>query len=332
MHHPTGVAVIGAGAVGRRFIDLMDHHPGFRVVSVADVDPSRLPHSWTTSRVLTTDTAQAIGADGVDLVYVAVPPAAHAAAVQLAVEHGRAVLCEKPLGTNLEHSRRLVNLVNGSGLAAAVNFVHAAAPGARALQELVGAAAAPQRPVTGLRITIDLSAWPRPFQAHATWLAYRAEGGPTREMASHFLFLAARLLGPLHLQQHQVTYPDGSHGQLAESDLHARLVSATGVPVDLDITTGTSRPRTELTLHLEPQAEVDAQTLVLRDFYDLRRRAADGDHALLSAPLNTPQAAYLATLDDLSDLFRSQPNTTASFAEALAVQSLAEALLKSVEP
>jgi len=194
----------------------MDDHPSFRVVSVADVDPSRLPHSWTTSRVLTDDTAQAIGADGVELVYVAVPPAAHAEAVRLAVEHGRAVLCEKPLGTDLEQSRLLVDLVYASGLPAAVNFVHAAAPAARALHELLSAAAAPQRPVTGLRITIDLPSWPRPFQAHATWLAHRAEGGPTREMASHFLFLAARLLGPLHLQQHQVTYPDGPDGQLAK--------------------------------------------------------------------------------------------------------------------
>jgi len=332
MHYPTGVAVIGAGAVGRRFIDLMDDHPGFRVVSVADTDPSRLPHSWTTSPVLTADTAQAISADGVNLVYVAVPPAAHAKAVRLAVEHGRAVLCEKPLGTDLEQSRRLVGLVNGSGLPAAVNFVHAAAPGARALQERVGAAAAPQRPVRGLRITIDLLAWPRPFQAHATWLAHRVEGGPTREMASHFLFLAARLLGPLHLQQHQVTYPDGPDGQLAESGLHARLVNATGVPVDLDITTGTSQPRTELLLHLQPQAEGNAETLALRDFYDLRRQAADGDHPLLPASLSTPQAAYLAALDDLSDLLRSRPHTTASFAEALAVQSLVEALLKPVKP
>lgn len=331
MPEPTGVAVIGAGAVGRRFIDLMDDHPGFRVVSVADVNPGRLPQAWTHSRVLTADTAQAIGADGVDLVYVAVPPAAHGAAVRLAVEHGRAVLCEKPLGTDLEQSRRLVDLVSGSGLAAAVNFVHAAAPGARALEELVGAEAAPHR-VAGLQITIDLPEWPRPFQAHAIWLAHRAEGGPTREMASHFLFLAARLLGPLHLQQHQVTYADGSQGQLAESDLHARLVSAAGVPVDLDITTGTSEPRTELALHLAPHAEGDAGTLVLRDFYDLRRRAADGDHPLLPAPLSTPHAAYRATLDDLSNLLRARPHKTASFAEALAVQLLVEAMLRPVEP
>jgi len=104
------------------------------------------------------------------------------------------------------------------------------------------------------------------------------------------------------------------------------------VPVHLDITTGTSQPRTELTLHLEPHAEVDAETLVLRDFYDLRRRAAGEDHPLLAPPLDTPQAAYLAALDDLSDLLRSRPHTTASFAEALAVQSLVEALLKPVEP
>lgn len=319
----TGVAVVGAGAVGRRFLDLLDEHPAYRVVSVADSDPAALAQAEAPGRSLTADVRAAVGADGVDLVYVAVPPAAHADVVRLALEHGRALLCEKPLGVDVEQSRQLVGEVDRSGRPAAVNFVHAAAPAARALADLLAAGG---RPPGRLEVLVDLPQWPRPFQAHARWLAERAEGGPTREVLSHFLFLAQRLAGGLQLQAHQVHHPDGPAGVLAEDAVTADLTSSTGVEVALRLRTGTQRDRVELVVHTAG-ADGAAEQLVVRDFYRLLRREGDVEQSLLPEGADSPRAAYLAQLDDVAALLRGQPHTCATFAEALAVQVLVEALV-----
>lgn len=319
----TGVAVVGAGAVGRRFLDLLDEHPAFRVVSVADSDPAVLARAEEPQRLATADLLEAVGTDGVDLVYVAVPPAAHAHVVRLALERGRALLCEKPLGVDLGQSRQLVREVEHSGQPAAVNFVHAAAPAARALAGLIAAGeATPER----LEVLVDLPQWPRPFQAHARWLAERTEGGPTREVLSHFLFLAERLVGGLQLRARQVHHPDGPGGVLAEDAVTARLTSSAGVEVALRLRTGTERERTELVVHTTG-GDSTAGQLVVRDFYRLLRREGDVEQTLLPEGVDTPRAAYLAQLDDVAALLRGQPNTCASFAEALAVQVLVETLV-----
>lgn len=318
-----GVAVVGAGAVGRRFLDLLDEHPAFRVVTVADSDPAVLARAAGPGRLATSESREAVGASGVDLVYVAVPPAAHAHVVGLALEHGRALLCEKPLGVDLGQSRRLVREVEGSRRPAAVNFVHAAAPAARALADLVTAGEVrPER----LEVVVELPQWPRPFQAHARWLAERAQGGPTREVLSHFLFLAERLLGALELESGQVQHPDGPDGLLAEDVVTARLRSRTGVEVVLRLETGTEQERVELVLHTS-DGDGTARQLVVRDFYRLLSRQGDVEQSLLPDGVDTPRAAYLAQLDELAALLRGQPSTCASFAEALAVQVLVEALL-----
>ena len=52
------------------------------------------------------------------------------------------------------------------------------------------------------------AAWPRPWQAAAgPWLSQRAEGGFTREVLSHFVFVLQRVLGPATVQDSRSAYP-----------------------------------------------------------------------------------------------------------------------------
>lgn len=106
----------------------------------------------------------------------------------------------------------------------------------------------------------------------------------------------------------------------------ARLGSSAGMEVALQLRTGTERERTELVVHTSGGDGAPEQ-LVVRDFYLLLRREGDVDQTLLPEGTDTPRAAYLAQLDDVAALLRGQPNTCASFAEALAVQVLVEALV-----
>ena len=88
-----------------------------------------------------------------------------------------------------------VEAVRDAGIPAAVNFPFATATAAVRLLELVR-----QGDLGAIRsaaLTLRFAQWPRGWHAAAgAWLSGSAEGGFTREVGSHFLFLAQRLFGP----------------------------------------------------------------------------------------------------------------------------------------
>jgi hypothetical protein len=77
---------------------------------------------------------------------------------------------------------------------------------------------------------VRFAQWPRPWQAGAsTWLAGAAEGGFTREVLSHFVFLSLRLFGPATVQDVQLKRAPGH----AETALRATLQHAS-IRVEID--------------------------------------------------------------------------------------------------
>jgi predicted dehydrogenase len=59
---------------------------------------------------------------GVDVVHVCTPNAVHAEQTLLAVEHGVHVVCEKPLATSVDESRRMLEALEASGRVGAVAY------------------------------------------------------------------------------------------------------------------------------------------------------------------------------------------------------------------
>lgn len=70
----------------------------------------------------TTDVGEAVSRDDVDLVDVCTPPGIHHEAVEAAAGAGKAVICEKPLGTSLDQALRSLKAVNAAGVANGVSF------------------------------------------------------------------------------------------------------------------------------------------------------------------------------------------------------------------
>lgn len=216
------MGVVGAGIMGQRMIAALQQHPRWRVAAVWDPAgvPAGLPRA---------DSLQALVQDaGVDAVYIASPPAAHLAGVQAALAAGRAVLCEKPLAHDVPSAQALRDAVAAAGLPFAVNFPFAASPAVRQLLETVRSGAIGH--VERLQVTVRFAQWPRPWQAGASaWLAGVAEGGFTREVLSHFVFLAQRLAGPGQVLQATLERAPGQ----AETRLLARLQLG-DVPLHID--------------------------------------------------------------------------------------------------
>jgi predicted dehydrogenase len=125
-------------------------------------------------------------------VYVGVPPLAHETVVADALDAGRHVICEKPIAADAEAGARMTARAAESDLATAVNLPFRYTPGFVRLRELVesGAIGDPRR----VELRFRFPQWPREWQEVA-WLESREQGGPLREVGTHFLFGVQELFG-----------------------------------------------------------------------------------------------------------------------------------------
>nr|WP_042182144.1 Gfo/Idh/MocA family oxidoreductase [Kibdelosporangium sp. MJ126-NF4]CEL14565.1 Myo-inositol 2-dehydrogenase [Kibdelosporangium sp. MJ126-NF4] len=223
------LGIIGLGVMGRRTLDVAVGHPDFTVVRASDVtetDPG-VP--------FTTNPEEIVTAADVDAVYIATPPAFHADLAVTALRSGKAVFCEKPLAVSLADAQRMLDAATETGLANAVNFALSDRNAVRYVAE------ADLGTVRGVDIRTQFPRWPRDFQATATWLAGRDQGGFVREVLSHFVYLTDRIAGPLTAVETSVDYSDGPDG--TGSEVAARgLLRAGDVPVHVSAMSGLAGP------------------------------------------------------------------------------------------
>jgi predicted dehydrogenase len=312
------LAIIGLGIMGRRMLDNALQHPAFEVGGVWDpstVSVAKTRAAWPNLPVA--DSAQAAMA-GADVVYLACPPGPRKTYALQAAAAGQGVFMEKPLGTDNAQSRDLVAQLRQARLPSVVNFTQAASRGFEELHRAIQAGETGD--ILGIDIVVNYPAWPRAWQKDADWLRLRHEGGYTREVISHFLFLAGRFLGPLQLQQALPRYPQDP--ALCELDMLARL-TADGKPVTVMATTGGQQPdRQEVTVR---GSRMNHQ---FREFYQLWR--SDGGPWLEALDWTTEDPRTSALQRQLSEVdlwLRGQPHKLATAEEALAVQELVEAML-----
>ena len=255
--------------------------------------------------------------EAADCVYVATPPSSHIDYARRTLQAGKALFLEKPLSHDMEGSRAFVADVEAADHRAAVNYILASSPAVDQLKTwakdgLVGD--------TIERITLDVAfaEWPRPWQMAAVdWLGKRAEGGFTREVVSHFLFLARRLAGPLELQKAQVLYPEEG----GERDQYRRSHRMRGRPDPPDRARwGDQYGRRE---HVPDCG--DGGAIRLRDWSIAELRLFDGTWG--EAPNALPHAEMRPVLlkgqlEKLAAMTRGEPHTLATVREALEVQEL----------
>jgi predicted dehydrogenase len=152
-------------------------------------------------------------------------------------------------------------------------------------------------------------------------LRFRDEGGYTREVISHFLFLAGRYLGPLSLLHASPRYPQDP--KLCELDMLARLTTADGKPVTVMATTGGMQPdRQEVTVR---GSRMNYQ---FREFYQLWRSDGGPWQEAVDWSQEDPRTSALQRqLNEVDLWLRGQTHKLATAKEALAVQELVEAML-----
>lgn len=100
-----GVALIGAGNVGRIRAGVIQASGDAQVRIVADVDPAQAHNLATSiSAEATTDWRTAIESETIDLVVVSTPTKFHIKPTIFALKAGKHVLCEKPLARSVNEA------------------------------------------------------------------------------------------------------------------------------------------------------------------------------------------------------------------------------------
>ncbi len=134
---PVRVAIVGTGGMANRHAELYRQIPGVELVAGCDVDPARAEafcakHGIPAAGAYT-DFARLLEDCPCDAVSNVTPDAFHAPLSIQALQAGKHVLCEKPLGLDHAETRRMVAAAEQAGTVAMVNFSYRDWP---AIQEI----------------------------------------------------------------------------------------------------------------------------------------------------------------------------------------------------
>jgi predicted dehydrogenase len=137
---PLNLAIVGCGA-----ITLQNHLPGFalcpdvKVAAVCDTDEISLDRAraQTGAAVASPRHADILNRDDIHAVIIATPNVTHASIALEAIQHGKHVLCEKPLAMNYAEAKQMADAANRAGVRHMTAFTYRFVPAMRYLAHLV---------------------------------------------------------------------------------------------------------------------------------------------------------------------------------------------------
>ena len=314
------IGVIGAGIMGERLLTaILQQDPGLlHACGLWDPAPAAMQRMAKAFPQVPrmADAAEVIAAS--DCVYIASPPASHLDHARAALAAGKSFFGEKPLAVDVADARAFVAQAGNRG---AINFLFASSLAVADIRSWIeqGAIGQPQR----IAIEVGFAAWPRGWQMEAAgWLDRPMQGGFTREVVSHFLFLSRRLGGPLQALSGQVSFPEAGKAE--------RRIAATLRAGDLPVTLAGAVGETAKDDHNVWMMEGDRGAVRLCDWSIPERRLPDGTWQRMPDALPNEQARPLALkrqLEGVAKLARGHPHHLATLAEAFNVQEIVEGIL-----
>ena len=258
------VVVVGAGSIGREFaLRHFGPHTRTAVAAVVDCDgdaAARLAvdvgsvaagaavkgggYRETVSDTRGTPVPHASSlTDAIlslcDAVYIGTTPASHLKLVRAALSSGKHVLLEKPLAATPADADAIVEAASAAAARGVHTHMNIGMRFNAALHEMrrIGVETAGLGPLRSCTLGLHFARWPREWQT-AAWCAGRAEGGPLREVGTHFLFALHELFGHgcVRRVRARLAY-DGTTEDAAETAADGLLELSNGLTVELRVTT-----------------------------------------------------------------------------------------------
>ena len=136
-----GVAVLGAGRMGRTHVRNLGAIPNANVIVIADPDAGAAERGRDLARArrASADPMEAIHDPDVDAVVIVTPTTTHASLIDAALRAGKAVWTEKPIAQELSDTARIVDLWRETGIPVQVGFMRRFDPGYERAKALIDA-------------------------------------------------------------------------------------------------------------------------------------------------------------------------------------------------
>jgi predicted dehydrogenase len=307
--------VVGCGVVGERLAESFAEHERTNVWGACDlVEAKARSFADEYDCLAFTDYREAIRRDEVDVVYVGVPPVAHRDIVAFALEHDRHVICEKPIAEDATQGAEMVELARETDRTTAINLPFRYTPGfvemrTRIRDGEIGRAK---------RVSLDFRfpRWPREWQ-DVDWLTSREQGGPLREIGTHFFFGVQEIFGPIERVSAAVTYtgPDRYEESIAG------YFEVDGLYGTIDLVCDHSQSEENSITVLGDEA-----ALSLTEWHRLIRNRGEANEAVLN---ESTDSTTLALVDEFVTALDGGDGDLVSFEEANRVQRVVDAVFAS---
>jgi predicted dehydrogenase len=134
---PLGVAVIGAGGIGARHVELVAAESSCRLVALADPAPAAVELARKAGVPHYADYAQMLERERPEAAIVAVPTALHTPVGLACARRGVHILMEKPIAESVASGRELLAAVEQAGVHLAVGHLRRFDPAVEAARALL---------------------------------------------------------------------------------------------------------------------------------------------------------------------------------------------------
>lgn len=195
MVSPSGTlrfGLIGCGDIGALRAAALRRSSGCSLTALSDLDPNRARSlAQGSDAVVATDWRALVARDDVDAVLVCTPPNVHAEMCIAAAEHGKHVLCEKPLAFNAAAARSIVDAQDRYRVRIATGFNYRFYPSFAQARAILASGRIGQidhvRSFGGYSATSHNQAWVHDANV--------VGGGALRDVGIHLLDLTCDILG-----------------------------------------------------------------------------------------------------------------------------------------
>ena len=195
--NPLAIGIVGAGRMGRHHHGAITNY-GARVVAVHDVQLEAAQELATVAKAeLATDVLSDFFDVEMDGVVITTPPPIRLEPIQMACEHGIALMVEKPPALNVSEGQKCLECIEKADVIAAVGFQLRYYPLYEQLKTLIASETVHLvRTVCTVNYYLD-------FHMQDWFLQFEISGGPLAEQAVHVLDCARFVMGnPKPIQAH----------------------------------------------------------------------------------------------------------------------------------
>jgi myo-inositol 2-dehydrogenase/D-chiro-inositol 1-dehydrogenase len=119
----VNIAIFGVGRIGKIHLKNLLRFPGVNVVAVADTHyPADEFKKDFKDVFFSSNPEEVLALPAVEAVLICTPTSSHAAMIELALQSGKHIFCEKPVDLSLERTKALVDMANKSSIKLMLGF------------------------------------------------------------------------------------------------------------------------------------------------------------------------------------------------------------------